>query len=1856
MGADEVITAQFNSATYNVNESDGAVTVTITRTAGSGTPATINYSTSSGTATGGTDCSAPGADYQTTSGSLSFAAGDISKTFNVPICMDAYEGGASENFTVNLGPVTGNTIIGTPATATVTIVDVDSIAPDTTITAGPPPLGNSPNPSFSFNGNDPGGSGVASFECQLDGAVFAPCVSPQNYTSLSGTSHTFQVRAKDVAGNVDPTPASYPFVISLTPPSVAISAPSRSLANGGDTVTHTVTYGGADTITLSSANIALSGTAGAHVGVSGSGTTRTVTLDSFTGDGPLGISISAGTASDNAGNSAGAAGPSATFTVDTTAPSVTINRAGGQPSTVTNATAINFTVVFSEPVTGFTAASVHLSASTAGGTLAAVVSEITPMDGTTYNVEVSGMNASGLVTAIVTANAAQDVAGNPSLASTSTDNQVTYQQDNSTSFVVNSLANTDDGGCDPLGTGNGNHDCTLREAINAANADFGAENITFDPALTTAGAATITLSLPLGALPDITDDVTVTGPTTNGLTISGDYHSRVFTIAADKTVAIANLTIMNGQDNFGGGIFNLGNLTISNSTFTGNKAVGGSGEGGAIDSEGGSLTVINSTISGNTAETSGGGLLNCGTSTAVLTNVTITNNRADEDGANGVDASTGAGGGIAQVSSNPLSLNNTIVAGNLNDAPPGTTADDILAASGSGSINAASSLVGDAGTSGSVSDGVSGNKVGNSGSGTIDINTVLITTLANHGGPTGTHLLTSGSPAINAGDNALAQDQNKSALLTISATAGTPQIANTNTAFAMQLQAVIAESGVNQSGLPVTFTAPASGASGTFPGNVGTATITSDSNGVATAPVFTANGTGGSYQVTASPGTSSSATTFAVFSLTNNAVPLANNQSLSTEEDTSKVITLTGSDAESNAVSFTVTSDPAHGTLSGTAPDLTYMPAVNYNGPDSFTFRVNDGQADSVVDGTVSITVTAVNDAPTLDPISDPAAIFEDAGQQTVNLSGIGAGPVDESSQTLTVTALSSNTALIPNPTVTYTSPNATGLLSYTPLADASGSAVITVTVMDNGGTTDGGIDQVTQIFTVNVTAVNDAPTLDPISDPAAIPEDAGQQTINLSGIGAGPGDESGQTLTVTALSSNTALIPNPTVTYTSPNVTGKLSITPVANQVGSAVITVTVRDNGGTDSGGADQLSRTFTVNVTPTTTYAEASGNCGAGNTPCYTTIQAAIDALTSGGKVNLMGGTFNEDLDLSTDITVNVNANTAINSFTISAGTLNGSNGGNFTLTLTAGDWNNNGGTFNPGAGTVSFAGSGQTIGGTNPTTFNNLTIGGAGTTVNTTTSGNQSPSVVSPNPADPLSVDITITGLLTLNGDLTVTSPAKLVMPAGAGSAGSGDVIGTVHRTGFVTGACAHAPCSNTFSFGNPDNQITITGGGAPSSIDVNLVKSAPATFTSAVKRTYDISETGGSGFTAILRLHYLDGELNGNNESNLNLRRFSGSWQSVTPTAVDATNNWVESNAVTGFSPWTLAASLAPTATNGTISGRILGDDASPIAGAVVRLSGAQTRKTITDSNGNYRFSNTETTGFYTVTPARVNYNFSPFNRSFNQLGSQTEAAFGGTFTGDSANPLDTPEYFVRQQYVDVLGREPDETGFNFWSDRILVCGNDADCIRSQRIAVAAEFFIHQEFQQSGAWIYNLYESSLNRRPEFNEYALDRQQVLGGPGLEAEKQAFAESFVQREEFVQKYQSGMTAESFVDALLTNLRQSAGVDLAGRRDSLLARYNAGANQIQSRSFVLRDLSENASLSKATYNQAFVLTEYFGYLRRDPDQRGYTFWLNVLSEIGRKGDPGNYNRMVCSFITSTEYQQRFSSVVSHGNGECGQ
>jgi|GEM_PF-1046362 len=202
--------------------------------------------------------------------------------------------------------------------------------------------------------------------------------------------------------------------------------------------------------------------------------------------------------------------------------------------------------------------------------------------------------------------------------------------------------------------------------------------------------------------------------------------------------------------------------------------------------------------------------------------------------------------------------------------------------------------------------------------------------------------------------------------------------------------------------------------------------------------------------------------------------------------------------------------------------------------------------------------------------------------------------------------------------------------------------------------------------------------------------------------------------------------------------------------------------------------------------------------------------------------------------------------------------------------------------------------------------------------------------------------TVNGLLTLGADID-TSSFTLTMPATGTSAGAADVIGNVKRTGFITGG------ANTLSFGNPNNQISINSGTVPTDITINLVKAVPSggiAFPTAVQRTYTITPTGGSGISATLRLHYLDSELNGNTEVGLALWRHNGvDWARQGATSADTAANWVQLTGVAQFSPWTLSSAKNDTTTTITADtpDPSLVNTAVPINWTVVsNVSGAPT--------------------------------------------------------------------------------------------------------------------------------------------------------------------------------------------------------------------------------------------------------------------------------------------------------------------------
>jgi len=309
-----------------------------------------------------------------------------------------------------------------------------------------------------------------------------------------------------------------------------------------------------------------------------------------------------------------------------------------------------------------------------------------------------------------------------------------------------------------------------------------------------------------------------------------------------------------------------------------------------------------------------------------------------------------------------------------------------------------------------------------------------------------------------------------------------------------------------------------------------------------------------------------------------NDAPVADNGSATLAEDGAAAITLTASDVDDapGVLTYAVATPPANGSLSGTAPNLTYTPNANFNGGDSFTFTASDDDLATSTPATITITVTEVNDAPVAgdDSVADvleDAPMFSTSAATLLGNDGNGGG-TDEAAQTLSVTAVGSAVG----GTVVLNAGN----VEFTPALDFNGAASFVYTVTDNG-TTNGAPDPQSDTATVSfsITAVNDAPSFAAVN-PAAVGEDAGAQTVSSwASFTAGPADESSQTVLAYSVSGVT----NPGLFSAGPSVgtDGTLSYTPAAGISGSSDFTVQVQDNGGTANGGVD-LSATLTFTIT--------------------------------------------------------------------------------------------------------------------------------------------------------------------------------------------------------------------------------------------------------------------------------------------------------------------------------------------------------------------------------------------------------------------------------------------------------------------------------------------------------------------------------------------------------------------------------------------------------------------------------------------------------------------------------------------------
>jgi|GEM_PF-5906794 len=252
-------------------------------------------------------------------------------------------------------------------------------------------------------------------------------------------------------------------------------------------------------------------------------------------------------------------------------------------------------------------------------------------------------------------------------------------------------------------------------------------------------------------------------------------------------------------------------------------------------------------------------------------------------------------------------------------------------------------------------------------------------------------------------------------------------------------------------------------------------------------------------------------------------------------------------------------------------------PSMDFFGNLSVQVQVNDGSGADSDPFTINITVLPVNDAPTINDITD-RQVPDDNGQTLfVNFSGVTSGP-NENLQNLTITASSGNESLIQEVEVIYTPNQSVGLLRMETIPNRDGRTTITVTVKDDGGTVNRGTDTKVVTFDVTVLGQNSAPTLDFISNINLL-EDFEPSPVRLRNIR--DGDDGSQQITITATSSNPALIPNPVINYVQGETEATLTYDPVPGQNGSATITVTVKDDGGTENGGEDTYIVTFEISI---------------------------------------------------------------------------------------------------------------------------------------------------------------------------------------------------------------------------------------------------------------------------------------------------------------------------------------------------------------------------------------------------------------------------------------------------------------------------------------------------------------------------------------------------------------------------------------------------------------------------------------------------------------------------------------------------
>jgi len=275
----------------------------------------------------------------------------------------------------------------------------------------------------------------------------------------------------------------------------------------------------------------------------------------------------------------------------------------------------------------------------------------------------------------------------------------------------------------------------------------------------------------------------------------------------------------------------------------------------------------------------------------------------------------------------------------------------------------------------------------------------------------------------------------------------------------------------------------------------------------------------------------------------------------------------------------------------------------------------------------------------------------------------------------------------------------------------------------------------------------------------------------------------------------------------------------------------------------------------------------------------------------------------------------------------------------------------------------------------------------------------------------------------------------------------------------------------------------------------------------------------------------------------------------------------------------------------------------------------------------------------------------------------------------TVNPIDDARTFVCTHYHDFLYRQADAAGEDFWTGGIESCGGDAACRDARRVDVSTAFFLSIEFQTTGYFVIRTQKAAFGNEkftPRYAVFLRDLRQIgegviVGQPGFEARleqnRQRYLEDFVTRTQFTSQFPATMTAAQFVDKLFGNVGATPS---AAERDAAIAAFGAG--DTAGRAAALKSVADSDSVYVTLYNPSFVLMQYFGYLRRNPDDApdgnfaGYDFWLGKMNEFSIPGENVRNEavalarvrraEMVRSFIVSFEYRRRFQGAPG-GNQE---